>query len=242
MKEFTVGSVLSRSFSIWLKNLIPFTILTLLVYSPLVIYTLIVVSGDLTLDRIETWAYVTDGAGALMFLIASAAICYGTFEQLRGRHASIGQSIGVGLKRLLPVLGVGILAGVCVLGGFFLLIIPGVILFCMLWVAVPVAVVEKPGVLASLKRSAELTSGYKGQIFMLLFVLGIIDVGVGKILEKLFVNESMTLGELKAYMVVVLLAGIVIASLQAVAAALGYHDLREVKEGVDVEELVKVFE
>jgi len=242
MKEFQAGSVLSRSFSVWLKNLIPFTILTLLVFSPLVFYTLAVVSGELTFSKIQTWSLVTSIGASFLFLLASAAICYGTFEQLRGRHATIGQSIGVGLKRLLPVVGVGILAGLCVIGGLFLLVIPGIIFLCMLWVAVPVAVVERPGVLASLKRSAELTSGYKIQIFGISLVLWLISYGVNKLLEKTFISKTMTLSELKTYMVISLLVMAILYSLQAVATAVGYHDLRESKEGVNVEELVKVFE
>ncbi len=242
MKEFRAGDVLNRSFSVWFKNLVPFSILTLLVYSPLVIYTLAVVSGDMTLSRVQTWSMVTSLGASFLFLLASAAICYGTFEQLRGRHAGVGKSIAVGLSRLFPVLGVGILAGLCVVGGFFLLIVPGVIFLCMLWVAVPVAVVEKPGVLASLKRSADLTSGYKGQIFGVAVVLWLISFGVNKLIEKMFVSDTMTLSDLRVYMVVALLVTVVLYSLQAVATAVGYHDLREAKEGVDVEELVKVFE
>ena len=40
MRPLSVGSVLSQSFSIWLKNLVPFTILTVLVYSPVLIWSL----------------------------------------------------------------------------------------------------------------------------------------------------------------------------------------------------------
>jgi len=58
MKEFSAGAVLGRSFSIWLKNLVPFMILTLLVFFPLIIYTFVVVTGELTLEKVQTWAVV----------------------------------------------------------------------------------------------------------------------------------------------------------------------------------------
>ena len=213
-----------------------------LVYSPLIVYTAIVLGGELTLDQITIWVYVSIVLGLLLDLVVTAALVYGTFQQLRGRHASIGESIGVGLKRLFPVLGVGILAGLFILGGLLLLVIPGLIFMCMLWVAVPVAVVERPGVVASLKRSAELTGGYRWSVFGILFVLNGIERIVDKVLEKSFIDPPQDMGDIKVYLVLVLGIGILLGSLQAVASAVGYHDLRQSKEGVGIEELARVFE
>ena len=78
MQPFNAGAVLSRSFSIWLKNLVPFTILTFLVYSPLILYTAVLLGGDLTLKQIETWDRVESLLGGVLNLIASAALAYGT--------------------------------------------------------------------------------------------------------------------------------------------------------------------
>jgi hypothetical protein len=242
MQQFSAGAVLSRSFSIWLKNIIPFTILTLLVYSPLILYTLLVLGGDMTLKGIETWGRINGLLGYILSLVATAALTYGTFQQLRGRHAGIGESIGVGLKRLLPVLGVGILAGLCVVGGLILLIVPGFIVMCMLWVAVPVAVVERPGVGASLKRSAELTKGSRWHIFGIVIVLAVINGIVNYILQSSFVENATSMTDIKVYMFLALMVSILFGSLQAVCSAVGYHDLRESKEGVGIEELAKVFD
>jgi len=242
MQPFNAGAVLSRSFSIWLKNLVPFTILTFLVYSPLILYTAVLLGGDLTLKQIETWDRVESLLGGVLNLVATAALTYGTFQQLRGRHAGIGESIGVGLKRLFPVLGVGILAGLCIIGGAILLIVPGIILACMLWVAVPVAVVEQPGVGASLKRSAELTKGSRWQVFGVILVLGVINWLIGYLLYSAFIKDATSIADVKTFMIVALLISIMLGALQAVASAVGYYDLRQSKEGVGIEELAKVFE
>jgi len=62
------------------------------------------------------------------------------------------------------VIGVALLEMLAIVGGFLLLVVPGIIVSLMLMVAVPVAIIERPGVMASLKRSAALTKGIKGQL------------------------------------------------------------------------------
>ncbi len=254
MPAFNAATVLSRSFSIWLKNLIPFTILTLVVYSPLIIYTSLLLTGDLTTDKIDTWSQVERPLGFVLNLIATAALTYGTFQQLRGRPAGISESIGVGLKRMFPVLAVGILAGICT----FVWLVPSVLspalalpglvgvvmVACILWVAVPVAVVEQPGVINSLKRSAELTKGSRWHVFGILFALGLINVVAGILLAAAFMSDpkAATVVDYKVFMSLALLASIMLGALQAVASAVGYHDLRQSKEGVGIEELARVFE
>jgi uncharacterized membrane protein len=59
------------------------------------------------------------------------------------------------------------------LGSVFLLV-PGVILSLMFAVCVPAAVVEGLGPFAALKRSYELTKGFKGRIFVTTFLWGLL--------------------------------------------------------------------
>ena len=46
---------------------------------------------------------------ALLGLVATGAITYGVFQQLRGQRASLRDCLRVGLARLFPVLGVALL-------------------------------------------------------------------------------------------------------------------------------------
>jgi len=241
--EFRLGSVLGRGFGVYFKNLVPFTVLSLIIYSPLLIYTAMILSGDPNLKALERFQVVSSIAVIILPLIATAAMMYGVFQQLRGQHAGIGACLAVGLKRMLPVLGVGILAGLCIVGGAILLIVPGVILACMLWVAVPVAVVERPGVMASLKRSAELTKGYRWQIFGILVILGVINFVAGKVLETMFLDpETITWAKVKTYFYGAIAVHVLYSALQAVVTAVGYHDLRLAQDGIDVAELESVFD
>ncbi|MHC4224040.1 MAG: hypothetical protein ACYSUN_08625, partial [Planctomycetota bacterium] len=140
-----------------------------------------------------------------------------------------------GLSRLFPVQGVGILGGLAILAGFMMLVIPGIIFTCMLYVAIPVAVVEKPGVFASLKRSAELTNGNKGSIFGIALVLGFLQQIGQTIVDKATPEETWAIW-------VVLAVSFAFGALQSVAMGVSYYRLRESKEGVSIDELVKVFE
>ena len=88
-QKFSVGSVIARSFSIWLRNMIPFTVLGAIVYAPIIIYTVITLSGDLTLENITHWGYAAPYGGSFLNLIIAGALMYGTFQQHRGRPASV---------------------------------------------------------------------------------------------------------------------------------------------------------
>jgi hypothetical protein len=251
MNSFSAGAVVGRTLSIWFRNIIPFSILLLLVNSPVMAY--IFFTGDLDA---QTLGLVALGQFCLS-MIATGAVTYGVFQQLRGQHASIGACLAVGLGRMFPTIGVGILMvlvmiGACIpfglmmFAGSFLVffgaigaVVVIIIVYCMLWVAVPVAVVERPGVFASLRRSRELTRGNKASIFGILFLLGLMNAGISWLLMKILggVIEDPTHLILVDSILDAILGGII-----AVAAAVGYHDLRADKEGVGIEELVKVFD
>jgi hypothetical protein len=230
---FRVGKILSRSFPIWLRNFVPFTILALVIESPYIAF-LFWKAGDP--ERSEKYALAELLISLVFPLIVTGALMYGVFQQLRGQPAGIGSSLAVGLRRLLPVLGTALIVAILVALGFVLLVVPGIILACMYWVAVPAAVIEGTGPLRSLKRSSALTKGHAGTIFVLMLVLSGISYAVG-------FGLGLTLGD-SPQVVEWASAGVAIplGTLSSVANAVGYHDLRLAKEGVGIEDLVRVFE
>jgi hypothetical protein len=236
-KSFSIGSVLSRTFPIWARNIIPFSILSVIVYLPLGIFLFLAAPTAEETDSVLAYVLVY----VLLFLalqqVVAGALIYGVFQQLRGERAGIGDCLKAGFARLLPVVAVGVIAGVLVFLGAILLIVPGIILACMYWVAVPVAVVEKPGVIASLRRSAQLTDGERWSVFAILLLLFAIQQGATKIVEAATEQNGGV-----AAIVTSLVLTMVFGMLSAVASAVGYHDLRVAKEGVGIEDLVKVFE
>lgn len=261
MGDFRVGDALGKGFSIWIRNLPSFLILAVVAYSPVLAYTGYVLSGGLDGESFTTWGWVVQLMSFPIDLLVTAAVLYGTIQQLRGQHAGIGASVAVGIKRLLPVLGVGILSafamaapfllvviavfvdsqGLVVLGGLAG-IIPFIIIYCMLYVAVPAAVVEQPGVVGALRRSRELTTGYRGSIFGIVLVLGVLGFIVNKLIQSVFLGDAPSMDEVRTFTWVAVGVEIMMSALFATVTGVVYHDLRLAKDGVETEDLARVFE
>jgi hypothetical protein len=248
--EFAVGSVLSRSIGIWLRNFIPFTLMIGIVQIPMVVYTYWFYNLEEVSDlQFQIYTRVSEYGNWILTLLVTGALAYGVFEQLAGNRPGLARCLRVGLARLGPVVGVGLIAGLSwavpmLVGELihpmarFAGAIPAIFLFCMLYVAVPAAAIERPGVIGALKRSIGLTQGYKGSIFLVNLVLGLIQVLIGTLLVIGVVS-----GDTQAPGLEWMMLGLVIvfSGLPATAAAVVYHDLRVSKEGIGIEELTSVF-
>jgi len=129
------------------------------------------------------------------------------------------------LSAATPVLGqlilVGIVAGVCIVIGFILIVVPGLILITIWSVAAPVVVLERPGVFASLGRSRELVRGNGWQVFGVIFVLFFLILIVTTGIE-LAADSAGTGAGLVARVVV----GVLTGPISALAQAVLYFDLR----------------
>ena len=231
----STGSILKRSLRLYLRNFIPFIILSGLVQVPGLVYSL---TREASTSRFDLGTIVN----AVLGNVATGIMTYAVFMQLRGQKVGIGQSIAVGFRRLLPLLGVGLVAGVLEGLGYLALLVPGVILSCIFFVAVPVTVVEQPGVFAALGRSNRLTLNYKLSIFGFLFILGLASL-VPILAMGYQYRDSIMAGELPLTFAIASWAiGLVLGGWTSVASVVTYHDLRLLKEGTEVDDLVKVFE
>jgi hypothetical protein len=181
------------------------------------------------------------GLGFLLTPIQTGAVTFGVFQHLRGQRASLGDCLSAGFSRMLPVIGVALSSGIIILVGYVLLIIPGIIFNCMLYISVPAAVVERGGVLESLGRSRLLTRNNRLQIFGLLFLMGIIGAAINAALRIAFLVGGRGSG-LTTYMAATLFVNIVIGIWHSSAACITYYHLRSMKESVDIEEVASVFD
>ncbi len=137
------------------------------------------------------------------------------------RDASAGQL----LRAVTPVLGqlilVGILAGIGILIGFLLIVIPGLILITIWAVAAPVVVLERPGAMRALGRSRELVRGNGWNVFAVILLL-VILVAIASAVVDLGADAANTV----VGIVVTVVVGILTAPISALAAAVLYFDLR----------------
>jgi hypothetical protein len=183
----------------------------------------------------------------IMTYVLQATIVYGTVTDLSGRRASLGSSLGTAFKLILPLIGLSIVSGVGVMLGLILLIVPGIILALGWSIAVPVRVVERVGVFASLSRSWELTSGYKGTIFLLVLVFALASwlfSALGLAFAGVFSFAQLT--KPTAFPIAFYVYSGVIQAIQSLVGAAGaatiYYQLRAMKEGIAPEQLAAVFD
>ena len=247
--QLDVGAVISQTFSVTVSNLPSFVLVGLLAYSPALVLHVIAAlaaSSNFTYPLV----LIANLSKSLLALVLTGALTFGVMRQLRGEKASIGETVQAGLESLGRVFLVSLLVGLLTLGGFLLCIVPGVIVLCMNWVAVPVAVIERPGIRASLSRSQELTAGTRMAVFAVVLVIGMVTgvaamvttVGLTAAAAALTGTKDLNGVDFAVTQLVQTLVLLPFECLQATSAAVGYHDLRVHREGADVADLVRVFE
>ena len=237
-QAFRVGRVLATAWAVYMKNFTAFSTVALVLLLPLLFFQLFMLSDpSITVDA-ETTLVIYAVLSIVLPQFITAIVAYGTIQELRHHSVSTGEALTRGLQLALPVLGVVIVASIAIAIGAMLLVVPGLILFVMFWVAIPVAVVERPGVIASLQRSAFLTKGNRWRIFGLIVILWLILIMISTV-ETLAFAATAASG---AYPYIDYVVTAFVTVVFAVVSAVGYHDLRLLKDGVDVETIAAVFD
>jgi hypothetical protein len=182
------------------------------------------------------------GFGAFLGLVLStlcqAVVLYGAFQAMRGKRVDLIESMRVGLRRFLPVVGVAITVTVLGFLGLIAFVVPGLICFTRWFVAIPACVVEERGVSSSVMRSAELTRGYRWKIFSLMALWFCADGLADRMINLI---STAVAGGIPAFAVHVIWNGLW-GAFYAIVVVVTYHDLRVAKEGVDTEQIAAVFE
>lgn len=231
---FRIGVVLSKTFDLFTRQFGEFLLLSLVPMLPLLLLELAVLGRPTDSTPVVVLSTINALLTFFLSIVAQATTLYGAFQAMRGHPFTIGQSLQVGLGRALPVVAVALLVSLATGLAGLLLIVPGVIVYCMYYVAVPVCVIEQPGVTASMGCSAALTKGYRWSIFGLVALVATVSGVISGIPDLL--------GE--GLLSVLLQFGwqTVTTAVGAVLVAVVYHDLRVAKEGIDIESLASVFD
>jgi hypothetical protein len=185
-----------------------------------------------------------------IYLAFMTAITYGTIQDLRGNAVDIGTLIqssialvGPAITTFLLVIGVFLVAAILAIILQFIPIIGQIVsvvmfvfLYIVFWVVIPIAVIERPGPVASLKRSVALTQGNRWKILGILLVVIVISIAA-MIVVMVFSFLGATVGTI---VLAILYAALGIFT--AVLVAVGYYKLRATKEGADLGEIARVFD
>ncbi|MGO9743444.1 MAG: hypothetical protein ACLPN5_18400 [Roseiarcus sp.] len=247
-EEFAVGRALSRAFSIFGQGFAKFLLLMAVAYLPVVLLQLLLPRTAGVIVHSSPMFFVRPVAFWFLQMIASAignaACLFGAYQIMRGEFFTFAQSLTGGLRRFGPVLGTSMLGGLLAGLATVLLLVPGVIVMCAIYVAIPACVIETLGPRASLERSRELTKGRRWAIFglLLIVIVGaiVIQSGAGIVIRLVYLS-------LRSYafwfqLAVSFAVQVFFAAFGAVLCAVVYHDLRVEREGIDVDQLAAVFE
>jgi len=249
--EFSVGRVISQTFSAVGGNFAVFAPLALVAAIPnTVLLAISSAERNGALSKQSSGIANSLIAMALSFVLSiifsyllQAAVTHATFKTMNGERASFGECLSTSISQFLPLLGLGLLASLGIAVGFLLLIVPGII-FAMMWfVVVPVRVVEHTSVMEAFRRSSEITDGYRWSLFGLFVIYGLIAGGVNigaRIIAGAAIGGPL-LG-LGPYIVIEYLFRTVLIAFVAAGTAVAYYELRAVKEGIGPEAVASVFD
>lgn len=240
--DFRVGRVLNRTSSVLSRNFLPFFVVTALANLP----TVLLFKGAETAAPGDTdaliWGVVMMVVSLILVVVLStlsqAVVLYGAFQDMRGRRVDLKELLQVGLRRFFPILGLAFCMALLGGLGFILLIVPGVILLTMWFVATPVCVVEQLGPIRSMGRSRQLTKGHRWKIFGLMVVL----IMVSGIASQTISLALTAMGGAMLGVIGEVLWNGVWGAFYAIAVVVTYHDLRVAKEGIDIEQIAAVFD
>jgi hypothetical protein len=244
--QLDMGRVIQDLFAVLGRNFVTFLVLAvILVGVPGLLAGYLQMSLLRQGHLFDLWVTLAGFLPGLGALILQGTIIYGTVTDMNGRPASLADSLSIGLRSFLPLLGIGILFGLAVILGCVLLIVPG-LMIAMAWcVAVPSYVVEHPPLLESFSRSAQLTRGNRWRIFALFILYFVVLI----IVEAVFGVFS-TVSRLAAGGTIPMMQALVLTPLIAIAngligatgAAVLYVELRRLRDGVDPAGLAAIFD
>jgi len=202
-------------------------------------------TGAVSFSTIIGAAVISTIISLVISALVQGALTRATVSAIEGRRASFGESLGTGVRVILPLIGLSLLWAFGVGIGFVFLIVPGVILLLMWAVCIPALVIERQGVFAAFGRSATLTKGARGKILGIMFVVLVIYWLMSAILGLVGLagfgtgnaGPSLTVANVIGSIVV----GTLFNALWGTVQSSLYIELRHWKEGDSAENLEQIF-
>jgi hypothetical protein len=248
LRPLTLGELLDRAFQLYRSRFGIFVGIAAVAYLPVfVLQTL-----TLWLPKASPNLGLAAALGFLLLmvirLLAVAAANSATIIVVSAAYLEQPITVGEAYRRVsgmmfrifFIMIGMGIGVGI----GTVLLIVPGVILFLMWALAIPVAVLEDAGFGESLSRSRDLTAGHRGRVFaiyLLYFALILgFEVGLAAPLGAFLAikggHAALALTSLigVANAVISFLIESLVTPILSISLSLMYYDERVRKEAFDI--------
>jgi hypothetical protein len=249
LRPLTIGELLDRTFFLYRRHFALFVgiaaipgLFRLAAQILVTLATPAVASVSFTLLALLAGMFLLLATAAL----TQAATVVAVSRLHLGRETTIADAFDAIRPRLGEFMALIVSMSLRILVGFMFLVVPGVLLALMYALTMPVAVLEGKGVSASLARSAELTQGHRGRIFLiylLLFALILIVTLVWQVPTMIATNllqdgEGSVVGQL-LLQVGGFATQAVLGPVVTIAIALVYYDERVRKEAFDLEHMMQ---
>jgi len=194
-------------------------------------------NGFLSLSLLFSGQVVT-GSGLLIFLAILFVIIIFIIQiwsqiallyAIKDREENIGarEAYRRGWRKILSFLWVGLLAGLAVLGGFLLLIVPGIIFAVWFSLTSFVLIAEDIKGVKALRKSKEYVKGRWGGVFWRFLFIGALSIILSQILALVFafLPSSFKVG------IIQLITGLFLTPLVMTYSFLVYSSLKALKNG-----------
>jgi hypothetical protein len=240
LRPLTTGEVLDTAFSLYRESFVALLTVSLATqFLPLAISGYVETTGGFLVNP-GLW-FVAAVLGFIAGAIGTAAATFIVSDSYLGHQITTGEAFARATPFLGRLVGYSFLSSLIIGLGMLMLIVPGFIFLCGFAVGAPALVLESlPSATGAMGRSWELTKGYRGKIFAVLFttivLLLIPTIGVGALVAIFGPGEGES-AVLIASLVITAIIQILVAPFIYVAFTVLYYDLRVRKEGFDLEML-----
>lgn len=239
--RFDIGRVASLTFGVIARNPILFVGIALL-FSGLPAFAMTYSQFELALasgPEMTGWiapfiiaTLLTLILGALM----QTSLVVATLQDLSGQRVDVAACLKRALVMFFPLLGLTILMWLGIGLGMILLVVPGIILYVMWFIAVPALVEERRGVIAALGRSRRLTAGARWPIFGMVVAFLVLSTTLSVLPSVAQLTPSSL-----AYAILQAVLSMLASLIASTGVAATYVELRTVKEGANVDALAAIF-
>jgi hypothetical protein len=181
--------------------------------------------------------------GAVFAWVATSVAAW---DVQMGQKPRILRSYGFALRRSGTILVAGFLGLLGIAAGYILLVIPGIFVALSISLTWSIIAAEQKGPIESLRRSWELSRGYRWKIFLAFFMCGIFSAVISYAIlipAMILLGFASAGGTQPIWATVVFLLAYILglalpAPLLVIALSLIYYDARVRKEGFDLQRML----
>jgi hypothetical protein len=226
----SIGAVLDEAWTLFTRFFLRFFVLALVVFAVVnLLFALIVEAISADNSGRALWLAILGIATAVIGTTwLQGAFVYAVQDARDGSFdATLGEVFSRVSPSILPLLIAGLLAGLGIVAGLILLVVPGLFLMTIWAVIAPVIVLEKRPPLAAFGRSRELVRGHGWTVFGIVVITGLLTGIASSILQAAF----SFLPRFLEILVGGTIAQAIVAPFSAIALAITYFRLRDAHGG-----------